>query len=261
MNRTRTCTTRLLPKAQRVEAARYAATVYTKNLPAGTSIDDLEGGGADRLAVVVNKWWGPSVDLTVGFLDNPSRQLRDKIMLHLNAWARDACVRFHEVETDPVVRISRLSNTDLPGFGGYWSYVGTDVAFIPDDEPTMNFEGFTASTTDTEFDRVVRHEAGHTLGFPHEHMRRELVERLDREKVIAAYVASQGWTEQEVIDQVLTPLEEASILGTHATDETSIMCYQIDGELTIDSEPILGGMDINEADHRFAALVYSGHGE
>lgn len=122
----------------------------------------------------------------------------------------------------------------------------------------MNLEGFTMAMPKREFRRVVRHETGHTLGFPHEHMRQELVVRLDRDKVIAAYMASQGWAEQEVIDQILTPLEESSILGT-PTDETSIMCYQVDGSLTLDGIPILGGVDINGADYDFAALVY--HGE
>lgn len=120
----------------------------------------------------------------------------------------------------------------------------------------MNLEGFTATTPDSEFHRVVRHEAAHTLGFPHEHLRHELVARLDRQKVIARYMATQGWTAQEVIDQVLTPLEEASIFGTARTDETSIMCYQIDGDLTLDGVPIPGGADINESDHHFASLVY-----
>lgn len=258
MGTLKTCTLRHLPKEQRVAAAVHAVTTYAKNLPAGVSIDDLGNVDSDRLAIVVNKWWGPSVDLTVGFLDNPCRELRDKILLHMNAWARDASVRFHEVKTDPKVRISRLTDTDLPGFGGYWSYEGTDIDQIADDEPTMNLEGFASATPDSEFRRVVRHEAGHTLGFPHEHLRQELVARLDRKKVIAAYMATQGWTEQDVIDQVLTPLEESSIFGT-ATDETSIMCYQIDGDLTLDGTPILGGIDINKTDQGFASLVYPRH--
>ena len=257
METPRTCTSRLLPKEQRVEAAMHAGNTYAKNLPAGAHTDDLLRGDADRLAVVVNKWWGPCIDLTVGFLDNPSRELRDKILLHLNAWSRDAAVRFHEVTMDPTVRISRLPDADLSGFGGYWSYVGTDIDHIPDDQPTMNLEAFTVTTPDSEFRRVVRHEAGHSLGFPHEHMRQELVKRLDREKVIAVYRATQGWTEQEVIDQVLTPLEEASVFGTAVADETSIMCYQIAEELTLDGKPIIGGRDINETDYRFAGLVYS----
>lgn len=80
----------------------------------------------------------------------------------------------------------------------------------------MNLEGFTVTTADSEFRRVVRHEAGHSLGFPHQHMRQELIRRLDRDKVIAGYTAAQGlgWTKQEVINQVLTPLEESSVSGT-----------------------------------------------
>jgi hypothetical protein len=256
MTRPATCTTRLLPQERRLEAAVHAVSVDARNLPAGADLDDLDDGGG-RLSVVVNKWWGPSVDLTVGFLDNPSRELRDRILLHMNAWARDAAVRFHEVATDPVVRIGRFTGADLPEGGGYWSYVGTDVGLVRDARrPTMNLEGFTMATPDSEFHRVVRHEAGHTLGFPHEHMRKELVARLDRAKVIAAFKESQGWSEQEVIDQVLTPLEEASIFGTAKRDETSIMCYQVEGDLTLDGEPIIGGVDINETDHQFAALVY-----
>jgi hypothetical protein len=256
MHRPPICTTRLLPPELRIEAAKQAVATYPKNLPEGASIDDLDKDGGDRLAIVVQKRWGPSVDLTVGFLDNPERELRDKILAHLNAWARDAAVRFHEVDTDPIVRIGRFSDYDKPGYGGYWSNVGTDIKSIRPDQPTMNFQGFTLATPDREFHRVVRHEAGHTLGFPHEHMRRELVERLDRDKVIAAYKVTEGWSEQEVIDQVLTPLEESSILGTAVTDETSIMCYQIEGELTLDGKPIVGGLDINETDYHFASLVY-----
>ena len=120
----------------------------------------------------------------------------------------------------------------------------------------MNLEAFTMETKDSEFYRVVRHETGHTLGFPHEHLCRAIIERLDPESVIAAYMRSQGWTRQEVIDQILTPLEESSVLGTDQVDETSIMCYQIDGSLTTDGQPVPGGTDINELDYAFAASVY-----
>jgi hypothetical protein len=116
MDTRRTCRTRLLSKDQRVKAAVHAVTRYARNLPAGVGIEDLNSADGGRLAVDVHKWWGPSVDLTVGFLDNPSQELRDKILLHLNAWGRDAAVRFHEVRTDPVVRISRLTENDAPKF-------------------------------------------------------------------------------------------------------------------------------------------------
>ena len=78
----------------------------------------------------------------------------------------------------------------------------------------MNLEAFTMTTLDSEFHRVVRHETGHTLGFPHEHMRRELVNKIDPNKAIAFFGTTQGWTPEEVRQQVLTPLEDSSLLGT-----------------------------------------------
>jgi hypothetical protein len=67
---------------------------------------------------------------------------------------------------------------------------------------------------------------------------------------------TQGWTRQEVIDQVLTPLEESSLLGTPTPEADSIMCYEISGRLTLDGIPIVGGTDITPSDYAFAAQVY-----
>jgi hypothetical protein len=58
------------------------------------------------------------------------------------------------------------------GSEGYWSYLGTDIRLIPWNRPTMNLQGFTMNTSESEYKRVVRHETGHTLGFPHEHILR-----------------------------------------------------------------------------------------
>ena len=67
---------------------------------------------------------------------------------------------------------------------------------------------------------------------------------------------TQGWTEEEVRQQVLTPLEDSSLLGTAHADPRSIMCYQIPGSLTKDGKPIVGGTDIDTQDRAFAAKVY-----
>src|ERR1035438_5775339 len=119
----------------------------------------------------------------------------------------------------------------------------------------MNLEAFTMEPPESEFHRVVRHEAGHTLGFPHEHMRRSLVEKIDRKKAIAYFKREDNWDERETIDQVLTPIEEAAIRGTIA-DPKSIMCYQIPGEITRNGKPIVGGLDIDESDYVFAGQIY-----
>ena len=78
----------------------------------------------------------------------------------------------------------------------------------------MNLQGFDMDTPDSEFYRVVRHETGHTLGFPHEHMRRDIVARIDPARAEQYFGVTQGWSPRMVIEQVLTPLDEASIFGT-----------------------------------------------
>jgi hypothetical protein len=112
------------------------------------------------------------------------------------------------------------------------------------------------TTPESEFVRVVRHEAGHTLGFPHEHMRKELVDLIDRQKAIAYFGQTQGWTPQEVEFQVLTPLSKGSLIATDHADPKSIMCYQIPGSITKNGQPIIGGTDIVATDRDFIARIY-----
>jgi hypothetical protein len=169
----------------------------------------------------------------------------------MNAWNATANVRFVETRTDPQVRIAREDG----GQGGYWSYLGVEILRVPPEEQTMNLEGFTMNTPEPEFRRIVRHETGHTLGFPHEHMRKRLVARIDAAKAFEYYRRVQNWDEDEVRSQVLTPIETSSIFGTLA-DPKSIMCYQIPGEITRSGRPILGGVDISTIDYEFASRLY-----
>jgi hypothetical protein len=212
-------------------------------------------GGRLRLAVVVGRRWPVTgVRLSVQFLDSPPKDLRARIVLHMNAWGKTANVAFTETRGAGKVRIARLDSP--PDMSGYWSYVGTEILEIADDQPTFNLEGFTMRISEAEFRRVVRHEAGHTLGFEHEHMRSALIKKIDRKKAIAFYDEDQGWTPEEVEEQVLTPLSKKSIMGTTEADPHSIMCYQIPGAITKDGKPIPGGSDINRKDFAFAASIY-----
>jgi len=252
------CTPRALPKAKVVAAAAKAIEANPANQPP-TSVVSFAMAGKSlpqfKISVMVGKRWPASgVRLTVGFLDTPPVALKAKILSHMNAWGKTANVVFKESKTDPDVRIARLDSP--PEDSGYWSYVGTDILSIAADAPTMNLEGFTMKTPTSEFVRVVRHETGHTLGFPHEHMRKELVDRIDAAKAIKFFRLTQGWSEKVVRQQVLTPIEEASILGTPHADPNSIMCYQIPGTITKDGKPIIGGVDIDKDDRAFAASVY-----
>ena len=249
------CTPKMLPRKEWVAAARTASTINPVNHPPVERLVRAMKGfapTAERIAVLTTKYWGTrGVRLTVGFLDNPPAALRTRIVSHLNAWGKSANVQFVQTTSTAQVRIARVGGRN----GGYWSYLGTDILLIPRGQPTMNLEAFTMGTPEAEFHRVVRHEAGHTLGFPHEHMRRALVQLIDSKKAIALFKATQGWSEQEVRQQVLTPIEESSLVGTTA-DPKSIMCYQIPGSITKNGKPIVGGLDIDASDFEFSAKIY-----
>lgn len=251
------CTPKSLPSDQWGPAARIAAERNPFNGLRAQRLANLLSSEssleAAYITLLVTKYWGRAgVRLTVGFLDNPGAALRSRILEHMNAWSSSANVSFTESDTDPQVRIAREGGKG----GGYWSYVGTDILSIEPGAPTMNLEGFTMDTDEREFVRVVRHETGHTLGFAHEHMRKELVARVDEQKAIEYFGDTQRWSPAMVRAQVLTPLEASSIFGTPHADETSIMCYQIPAALTKDGKAILGGTDIDKADHEFAAGIY-----
>lgn len=252
------CRPRTLTTSQRETVVRRSIEINPANAYSTKTIERTDvgrRGGPRRLALVTGlRWPKTGIKLTVEFLDTKSNGLKSKILKHMNAWSEMANVEFVETTGTGMVRIARLKTpVDM---AGYWSYVGTEILGIEEDQPTMNLEGFTARTPDAEFRRVVRHEAGHTLGFDHEHMRKELIKKIDRQKAIKYFDLVEGWTKEETVEQVLTPLSKRSIMGTTEADPISIMCYEIPGEITKDGMPIVGGDDISAKDAEFAAMVY-----
>ncbi len=204
--------------------------------------------------MLTSKYWGPTPRrLTVSFMEATPADLRKRIVSHMNAWTKRLVFRLSK-------RPERVMFASRGVAGGYWSYLGTDVMLIPTARQTMNLQGFTMATRDSEFFRVIRHETGHTLGFPHEHMRKELISRIDPAKAYAYFLQTQGWNKAMVNAQVLTPLDPAKIIGT-AADQTSIMCYQLPGSITRDGRPITGGTDINATDYAFAGRIYPKPGQ
>jgi len=247
------CVLKTLPDRLHLRAAKTAANINPVNAPVFGPESAMIGGfqvlEPQHIAMLTSKYWGPSPrQLTVSFLESTDKSLRAKILQHMNAWNKTACISFVETKSGGEVRISREP-------GGFWSYLGTDILYIPEDRPTMNLEGFTMATEESEFYRVVRHETGHTLGFPHEHMRQDIVARIDPQKAYDWFYQTQGWNPAMVDAQVLTPLNEASLMSTPA-DTTSIMCYQLPGDITYDGDPIPGGTDIDDSDYDFASRVY-----
>jgi len=257
------CTPVELPKSSIVQSALEAVRVNPCNAPAITGIipsiltalhvHTLPVIEPMKIAVLTSKYWGAQgIDLTVGFMEQTPNDLRDRILSHMNAVGgtapRFANIKFRWSPTTPDVRITRSGD-------GYWSYLGVDVRSIPRSRPTMCLQGFTMSTPEREYRRVVRHETLHTCGCPHEHLRRQLVDRIDPAKAIT-YFRQMGWDEATTRSNVLTPLEERSIMGTPHAEETSIMAYQLPASITRDGRPIQGGSDLTPLDKEFLGKIY-----
>lgn len=251
------CLPRQLPPEKELDAIRYAVKENPSNgmhLGLQTTLNLVSDGiiTPGRASIYIARYWGnKGVNLTVSFMSQASAALKDKILLYMNKWNKWGNIAFKLASGNSTgdVRISL-------GTGGYWSYLGTDVRQIPKNQPTMNLQGFSLSTSESEYDRVVTHEVGHTLGMPHEHMRAAIIQQLDPEKTIAYFQATQGWSRQDVINQVLTPLEEEQLLATSVADEDSIMTYSLPASITKTGKPIRGGRFITENDGNFIAKYY-----
>jgi len=247
------CSVKRLPNDRQYDAAIKAITINPLNR-APMAASALLGLKEERahLSVLTTKWWhSGGVQLTVGFMEKQEKEFIDKIIAYANLWNARANVKFtYEPETSKAkIRVSTRGD-------GYWSYLGTDILSIKPNEPTLNLEGFTLDTPESEYMRVVPHEFFHSCGAPHEHQRRDVVARIDEQKAIDYFRDTQGWTPDEVRQQVLTPLEESSLIGTPASDTMSIMCYFLPGTITKDGEDIEGGSKIDEIDFQFAAKIY-----
>lgn len=242
------CTLKTLPSNLAVSSAKIAVSQNPANRPAFSS--KTSGVLTPQfIALVTSKYWGAGgVKLGVTFLDTQDTSLKSKILSHMNAWNKWANVTFSE-SSQGQVRLARTQGD------GYWSYLGTDILSIPVGQPTMNLDSFSLSTADSEYARVVRHETGHTLGCPHEHMRKEIVARIDPVKAKAYFLQMDGWDAQTVQEQVLTPLDDSTLMET-PPDVTSIMCYDLPASIMTDGIAVPGGMDIDASDGAFMAKMY-----
>lgn len=247
-----------LPTELLLKAAQFAKEENPNNAP-----DPLHFGvetgivlDAHRLAMVSSKRWSASgVDLSVQFTDTSSSSLRNKILEYANLWKNGGKVNVNFRWTQQTGDI-RVATT--PG-DGHYSYLGTDCRLIPKNQKTMNLDSFTVNTPDSEYLRVVCHEFGHALGFPHEHLRRAIVILLDPNKTITSFYKKYGWGADTTRQQVLIPIEESTLfLGTSEADVHSIMCYEIDGDCTYSGKPIPGGTRIDPLDFETAAKFYPG---
>jgi hypothetical protein len=246
------CTPVALPPDQQWDAYLTATRINPANAPMFAASGDTPILSPLQIAAISTKLWTAGTTLTVGWLDNPDAATRNLIISHMKVWSEFANINVEETSTDPMVRVSRIPS------GGYWSFLGTDIISIASNRATMNLAGFTSRTSDAEYRRVVRHEFGHTLGCPHEQQRAAIIRRLVPEACYRRFGGSPNFWPKQLVDQnILTPINESTLVGSDP-EEQSIMCYQFDGDLTIDNVPILGGTDLTERDKVTIAKLLPG---
>ncbi|KAJ8094641.1 hypothetical protein PM082_010647 [Marasmius tenuissimus] len=221
------------------------------------------------------KWPGNGVRLRVAFIDQPTPpvELQNEVLTYMNTWGEFSNVRFTLIDDyyAAEVRVSFSGMVLGKKDKGNWSYVGTQVRTDITDRrrPTMmltDWDKDTFKDKDTPEKKhsahAVRHETGHTLGFVHEHLRPQLVERIDAEKTIKEY--SNQWDRATTIANILTPLwnnkeAQSKFSLTEVADVHSIMCYPLHDDLLkedMKEPPITGGRDFSGYDRKHAAAVY-----
>jgi hypothetical protein len=117
------CSPKSLPDGQLIAAARTAVEINPHNHPPLARLASMMPGfraTPARIAVLTRKYWGiQGVNLTVGFLDSPPLELRERILLHMNAWAKTANVKFAEIKSIMCYRIpGELTKDGEPFIGG-----------------------------------------------------------------------------------------------------------------------------------------------
>lgn len=85
-----------------------------------------------------------------------------------------------------------------------WSNLGTSARSIPKSTYTMHF-GWDIS--DQGQRGTAEHEIGHALGFDHEHQHPNSLLQWDTKAVIEQFKATQGWSEQQVYEQVINRIQ------------------------------------------------------
>ncbi len=203
-----------------------------------------------RAAVERLKLWENGRRLRVRFLDGVA-EVQDKVAAIAKEWEAVANITFDFVSGGASeIRVSFAEQ----GFS--WSAVGTDALTVPSPKPTMNYGWLEPSTSEREYQRVVRHEFGHSLGMIHEHQNPAASGQIpwDKPKVYA-YYAQQGWSHDDVDFNIFEVYAEDST-NHSAFDPTSIMEYAIPDSLTIGSYAIGWNTALSQTDIDFMRRQY-----
>jgi hypothetical protein len=172
-------------------------------------------GGASRAIIVFRKLWINESKLHVRFMGGtPAQQAITKEQAQW--WAQHANLTFEfDNARNAEIRIAYDASD------GAWSFIGTDAASIPPNQPTMNL-GFLDGGTPA-------HEFGHAIGLAHEHQNPAGGIEWNEEVVLRNLMGPpNNWTPDQIRHNVLNKYSADQIRGT-VFDGDSIMLYFFPG--------------------------------
>lgn len=249
MEQIRICTEKELSHdaPTQLRAFEVAKSKNLRNIPESNIINPF------HLALVRGKTHKVGAVLKVKFLNGTDKQ-KMGVKTEAKEWENYANVKFNFISSGNAdIRIAFKWKGDT----GSWSYIGTDIFNIPQNQPTMNFGWLKEDGSNKEdYRRVVKHEFCHALGAIHEHQNPSVSIPWDVPKVYKYYQGPPNyWTKEEVDNNIF---EKYSITRTQYSqfDKDSIMLYSIPNSLTIGDYEVGFNSVISETDKDYMGTIY-----
>ena len=220
-----------------------------------TTIDPLiphADGVLRAKAALLNGTTWDIKQLPVYFM-NGSEQYHQEVKTHVKTWQEFADIEFVFVD-DPNALIRVSFEPPFSPQGQFNSVIGAQARLVPTSQPTVNL-GFLPNTAEDEFQRLILHEFGHTLGLIHEHQSPNAGMRFKIPQVYS-YFSQFGWSAQMVQSNILNRYTFADVSNATAFDMNSIMLYPFPAEI---AEPATGiNRVLSDLDKQFISKMYPG---
>ncbi|KIM38799.1 hypothetical protein M413DRAFT_29749 [Hebeloma cylindrosporum] len=220
---------------------------------------------ATAILAKTDRLWKNGTTLKYGFMLPPElptetiqkmEHQKAKVNRVVHEWTKYAYIAFNFVED---VTMATIRISFLPGRGSM-SYIGTEVASVPVEEPTMNIGRINGESDvlTPEETSVILHELGHTLGMVHEH-KSSMVGgnvKLSTAAVNEYYRTGFQWSEATTGEQVLSIYNEQDVTNFIRVDPLSIIRYFMPSEMNEQNTDVTPSTELSIYDKAFAAINY-----
>jgi hypothetical protein len=207
---------------------------------------------APELALYTPARWDARRVLRVRFLDGDTETQRRIAAIEAGpeGWSSASEMQFRFVEQgEAEIRVTLAE-------GASWSHVGMGCLGVPVEQPTMQL-GWAHRSDDTELRRVWLHEAGHALGFVHEHGTQQAMTQLPWDwPAFDAWHRARGLDVEDARRRWQEEIIAAPVVAQGRYDPDSIMGYYMPGAWFTDGVTRGGANRLSADDRRLVAEWY-----